>query len=170
MHEGASYSNRSKDSAKDSAMDVWNNKVGSEIGKKYSREDKNAPIAIAKEIKQAIDSGILITDFKTDPRVNNFKKEQKNNFDLGVTDNAHDFFKDFGNFFGDMFDEAYNWLPDFFKAWFDLNRNGTHTFYDPLILDLYGNGISTVAIDNKYFDKNVAIISTLAIKKYFQAG
>ena len=69
-------------------------------------------------------------------------------------DNARDFFKDFGNFFDDMFDEAYNWLPDSFKIWLDLNRNGTHTFYDPLILDLDGNGISTVAIDNKHFDKN----------------
>lgn len=56
--------------------------------------------------------------------------------------------------FEDFSREIYDWLPDQFNPWLDLNRNGTHTFYDPLILDLDGNGISTVAIDNKYFDKN----------------
>lgn len=48
--------------------------------------------------------------------------------------------------------------PDTFKTWLDLNLNGTHTFYDPLILDLDGNGISTAAIDNKYFYKNTFLI------------
>lgn len=86
MHEGIATS----DDPRDSAMDVWNNKVGSEIGKKYLQEDDNASIAIAKEIKQAINSGLLITDFMTDPRVNNSKAKQKNNFNL--TDNTHDFF------------------------------------------------------------------------------
>lgn len=56
--------------------------------------------------------------------------------------------------FADFSREIYDWLPDQFNPWLDLNYNGTHTFYDPLILDLDGNGISTAAIDNKYFDKN----------------
>lgn len=63
----------------------------------------------------------------------------------------------FGSFNFDFFDfnsQAFDWLPASFKEWFDMNRDGFHTFYDPLILDLDGNGISTFALDGGNFAKN----------------
>lgn len=72
----------------------------------------------------------------------------------GIWESMKHWFQNPKDILSEIFDDIYNWLPDSFKIWLDLNRNGTHTFYDPLILDLDGNGISTVAIDNKYFNKN----------------
>ena len=72
-----------------------------------------------------------------------------------VWDKLGEVFERYQDFQMDIFDVTiYDWLPDTFKTWFDLNRDGTHTVYDPLILDLDGNGISTVAIDHKTFQNN----------------
>lgn len=51
-------------------------------------------------------------------------------------------------------DDASNWLSDKFSSWFEMNRDGFHTFYDPLILDLDGNGISTFALNSNDFKQN----------------
>lgn len=51
-----------------------------------------------------------------------------------------------------------NWLPDAFNPWKDANREGKHYFYDPLVLDLDGDGIETIKLNsqdanvNAYFD------------------
>ncbi len=77
----------------------------------------------------------------------------------GIWKSIKHWFQNPKDILSEMFDDVYyNWLPDSFKIWLDLNRNGTYTFYDPLILDLDGNGISAAAIDNKYFDKNTFLI------------
>ena len=41
-------------------------------------------------------------------------------------------------------DTARNWLSDKFDNWFGLNRSGNFHYYDPLVLDLDGDGIELV--------------------------
>lgn len=65
-----------------------------------------------------------------------------------IFEKFQDFSKDF------FYDNIYDWLPASFKEWFEMNRDGFHTFYDPLILDLDGNGISTFALNSNDFKQN----------------
>ncbi|PCL20389.1 hypothetical protein CPT77_07575, partial [Snodgrassella alvi] len=64
--------------------------------------------------------------------------------------NGPGFAKAFGNyFFGKMYSklDRYNfggWICKGFRAWSDWNRDGKYYIYDPLILDLDGDGIETV--------------------------
>ena len=64
--------------------------------------------------------------------------------------NGPGFEKAFGNyFFGKMYSklDRYNfggWICKGFRAWSDWNRDGKYYIYDPLILDLDGDGIETV--------------------------
>ena len=53
--------------------------------------------------------------------------------------------------------------PDFIKDWFGLNREGHHYYYDPLILDLDGDGIETVAhnkLNGALFDNDADGLKT----------
>uniref|UniRef100_UPI00224A4E36 calcium-binding protein n=1 Tax=Acinetobacter bereziniae TaxID=106648 RepID=UPI00224A4E36 len=53
--------------------------------------------------------------------------------------------------------------PDFIKDWFGLNREGQHYYYDPLILDLDGDGIETVAhnkLNGALFDNDADGLKT----------
>ncbi|MBR6026672.1 MAG: hypothetical protein IK065_03630 [Neisseriaceae bacterium] len=43
--------------------------------------------------------------------------------------------------------EQFDWLPDEFKDWFGLNRSGKFHIYDPLVLDLDGDGIELLKAD-----------------------
>lgn len=63
-------------------------------------------------------------------------------------------FKNPKEFLFNVFEDFYNWLPATFQSYFALNRDGTHIFYDPLILDLDGNGISTFDFDSIDFNNN----------------
>ncbi|STZ07745.1 Uncharacterised protein [Moraxella caprae] len=58
---------------------------------------------------------------------------------------AEDFFDDFKlpNPFDDLPDD----LAEAFAKWTGINRSGFHYFYDPLALDLDGDGIETIAHD-----------------------
>ena len=53
--------------------------------------------------------------------------------------------------------------PDFIKDWFGLNREGHHYYYDPLILDLDGDGIETIAhnkLNGALFDNDADGLKT----------
>ena len=52
----------------------------------------------------------------------------------------NDWFSDFENWIGDQFD----WVGDDWKDWFGINRTGLFHIYDPLVLDLDGDGIELV--------------------------
>jgi Ca2+-binding RTX toxin-like protein len=54
------------------------------------------------------------------------------NFLIGYQQKKHDPFN-FGN-----------WMCEFMKKWSDLNRDGKYYVYDPIVLDLDGDGIETV--------------------------
>ena len=58
---------------------------------------------------------------------------------------AEDFFDDFKlpNPFDDLPDD----LAEAFAKWAGINRSGFHYFYDPIVLDLDGDGIETIAYD-----------------------
>ncbi|UYZ69715.1 hypothetical protein LP090_13010 (plasmid) [Moraxella bovis] len=58
---------------------------------------------------------------------------------------AEDFFDDFKlpNPFDDLADD----LAEVFAKWTGINRSGFHYFYDPIVLDLDGDGIETIAHD-----------------------
>ncbi|MBR6026670.1 MAG: hypothetical protein IK065_03620, partial [Neisseriaceae bacterium] len=45
------------------------------------------------------------------------------------------------NDLNNWFEEQFDWLPDDFKEWLELNRSGKFHIYDPLVLDLDGDGI-----------------------------
>ncbi|ANW89316.1 Iron-regulated protein frpA [Neisseria meningitidis] len=54
----------------------------------------------------------------------------------------------FDPFFGWLYDKTGGWeggIPDWAKEWLGLNRDGKYHQYDPLTLDLDGDGIETVA-------------------------
>ncbi|WP_265655840.1 calcium-binding protein, partial [Verminephrobacter aporrectodeae] len=68
LHEAATI--YKKPDPRDVAMDLWNNKAGSEIGSKYGCGDAGAASKIADDVRRALDGGKLITNYKTDPRVN----------------------------------------------------------------------------------------------------
>ena len=53
-----------------------------------------------------------------------------------LTDNGFDWLK-----------EKFDWLPDEFKEWLGLNRTGKFHIYDPLVLDLDGDGIELLKAD-----------------------
>ena len=61
------------------------------------------------------------------------------NGDLKVTP------EDLGNLFEDFSRWFYDWFPDDWNPWKNLNRNGKYHQYDPLTLDLDGDGIETIA-------------------------
>ncbi|MGL5142422.1 MAG: calcium-binding protein [Acinetobacter baumannii] len=53
--------------------------------------------------------------------------------------------------------------PDFIKDWLGLNREGHHYYYDPLILDLDGDGIETIAhnkLNGALFDNDADGLKT----------
>ena len=60
--------------------------------------------------------------------------------------------------------EFYSWLPDLLNPWLDLPRSGEYHIYDPLTLDLNGNGIIDVIGTDGYkgalFDHNGDGIAT----------
>ncbi|OPH35828.1 helix-turn-helix domain-containing protein, partial [Moraxella equi] len=118
------------DDSRDAAMDVWNNKVGAEIGSKYEMTDEYAPEKIANDIKKALDNGLLVTDFEKDPRTNGKLQE----------------FLD-KNRYNNPFDDLPDDLAEAFAKWAGINRSGFHYFYDPIVLDLDGDGIETIAHD-----------------------
>ena len=45
---------------------------------------------------------------------------------------------------GGWIGEQFDWLPDDFKEWLNLNRSGKFHIYDPLVLDLDGDGIELI--------------------------
>ncbi|AWY19819.1 hypothetical protein LP123_04425 [Moraxella bovis] len=54
--------------------------------------------------------------------------------------------KQVGDFFAkfDFPNIPTDWLPDIVKDWLDLPRTGEYYVYDPLTLDLNGNGVIDV--------------------------
>ena len=115
-------------------MDYWNNYVGRNIG-----ANAQTKAEIAQQVADALNSGQLITD-KTGqidkrqypfdlpdwiPYSNNYSKKTSPRF---TNKNWHD--------------NGYQCL----KPWTDKpNRNGKYHQYDPLTLDLDGDGIETIA-------------------------
>lgn len=58
---------------------------------------------------------------------------------------AQEFFDNFNA--SDFFDNLPDNMAQFFMDWANMNRSGFHYFYDPLVLDLDGDGIETIAHD-----------------------
>ncbi|MBR6026745.1 MAG: hypothetical protein IK065_04015, partial [Neisseriaceae bacterium] len=72
--------------------------------------------------------------------------EMDKSFDKGVLDKLLKLTNYFNNDFN-WLKEKFDWLPDEFKDWFGLNRNGKFHIYDPLVLDLDGDGIELLKAD-----------------------
>ncbi|OBX88296.1 calcium-binding protein [Moraxella nonliquefaciens] len=69
-----------------------------------------------------------------------------------VAEKAKEFFKDVWDKVADFeFPNPFDNLPDdlaeAFAKWAGINRSGFHYFYDPIVLDLDGDGIETIAYD-----------------------
>ncbi|WP_158081038.1 hypothetical protein [Moraxella lacunata] len=79
-------------------------------------------------VKDIVDKGKELFDkvFK-EPNLFDKLKEQFDNFDFPFD-----------------FTDVYDWLPDIVKDWLDIPRSGEYHIYDPLTLDLNGNGIIDV--------------------------
>lgn len=75
---------------------------------------------------------------------------------LGLDPNVPAFYP----FFGWLYDKTGGWeggIPDWAKEWLGLNRDGKYHQYDPLTLDLDGDGIETIAaagFSGSLFDHN----------------
>ena len=93
---------------------------------------------VDKAIKDAWQS---FKDFDGNKKWNDFL----DNFADWFLPKAHgfsDWFEDLENWLADQFD----WLGDKFSDWFDgLNRDGNYFLYDPLVLDLDGDGVELIA-------------------------
>lgn len=113
---------------RDNAMDEYNNHVGAEFGAKY---DDLSPDDLAKEIKRKTENGELVTDFETDARVQNPNNQPHEKSSVP-------------KFNQDWRDDGYQCLA----PWADSNpfRSSKYHQYDPLVLDLDGDGIETVAV------------------------
>lgn len=68
-----------------------------------------------------------------------------------IQDAFHQQHKQIDDFF-DKFNipDTYDWLPDTVKDWLDIPRSGEYHVYDPLVLDLDGNGRIDVVDNNGY--------------------
>ena len=103
-----------------------------EYGKDLLDKTKELPKDIidkTKElVKDIVDKGKELFDkvFK-EPNLFDKLKEQFDNFDFPFD-----------------FTDVYDWLPDIVKDWLDIPRSGEYHIYDPLTLDLNGNGIIDV--------------------------
>ncbi|UZA13488.1 calcium-binding protein [Moraxella bovis] len=103
-----------------------------EYGKDLLDKTKELPKDIidkTKElVKDIVDKGKELFDkvFK-EPNLFDKLKEQFDNFDFPFD-----------------FTDVYDWLPDIVKDWLDIPRSGEYYVYDPLTLDLNGNGIIDV--------------------------
>ena len=90
-------------------------------------------------------------------------KSQIENAVKAITDTVTDIFEGVKDLAKDLFDNsgikelADEYLPDLIKDWLGLNREGQHYFYDPLVLDLDGDGIETIAhnkTNGAFFDND----------------
>ena len=111
---------------RDNAMDEYNNHVGAEFGAKY---DDLSPDDLAREIKKKTENGELVTDFEKDARVQTPDNLPQKNSSLP-------------RFNQDWLDNGHQCLAPWAK---ELNRDGKYYVYDPLALDLDGDGIEAVA-------------------------
>ena len=104
----------------------------------------------ANELGQAIaeTASEVLNDIKTAIEET---KSQIENAVKAITDTITDIFEGVKDLAKDLFDNsgikelADEYLPDLIKDWLGLNREGQHYFYDPLVLDLDGDGIETIA-------------------------
>ena len=141
-----------KPDPRDQAMDIYNNKYGSEVGDKYDANDYEAPQKIAEELKKAIEEGKLITNFEKDPRINPSLRPKPQDYPQPHECTPYDMDGDGipdsidRDPFTPYLDPNSDW-PQWAK---DLaNKTYRVEYYDPLALDLNGDGaITTLAEAN----------------------
>lgn len=75
-----------------------------------------------------------------------------------IAKKAWEFTKEVWDKIADWFENPTDWLPDIVKDWLDIPRTGEYYVYDPLTLDLNGNGVIDVIGTDGYrgalFDHN----------------
>ncbi|MBR6026511.1 MAG: hypothetical protein IK065_02805, partial [Neisseriaceae bacterium] len=75
-----------------------------------------------------------------DKKSNDNKQPELNEEDINK---IKEFIESIENKFKGLLDNKFDWLPDEFKDRLGLNRNGKFHIYDPLVLDLDGDGIKS---------------------------
>lgn len=145
-----------KPDPRDSGMDLYNNTIGANIGEKYSEYGDLGSDLIQKEIKNRINNKELITDFFNDPRLNVSNASGAPALLLFFMVN----YRIIENIRLDNILKEINtsYISNIIKdSFYKVIR------YDPLTLDLDGDGIETIAASNRtgvMFDSNSDGIKT----------